>query len=592
MDLSFVSDMLLVAQAAGQEQPGPQTAGQNDYWLSKWMTPFWFVGVGILLGLLAIVLLVVLLKILSKVRPWAALSENPPVGHGVAAAISVLISFGLFRAVQGFGFDGQEQLLVYLALLFLSSIVGWTLVFGSNAQAARGVVGTLTEGVASILGVVLVVVMVVGLASTLIVREPVAALRSIPKIFETGVVTLDVDLKGIGEQNPDTAPLEKVKLPIDVSLLDKYTVTTSGTVVFGDSELVSEFRLSPKRLTKDEQLIWVRKTDGLPSLAIERGAVFIQNREVDSTRVSFVLETLPAVPQAATILITALAVLLLGMAVIVQQAAAPRASAVALATIKNELAQPLFTVLVLLGFAAIVLFEFLSFNTLGEDIKLLKDCGITVIMLMAAFQGIWSASSSISEEIEGRTALTILSKPIQRRSFVIGKFLGIFWVVAMLFLILGIAELGAVAYKPIYEARENSLEEPIWQDCHREMISTVPGLVLGLMQATVLSAISVALATRLPQLANISVCFAVYLVGHLATAIVSSTAQGFEIVKFVAQLVATIIPILEHFSMQAAIDSGTPITMSLLAGTLIYCLLYVLMSMFLALLLFEDRDLA
>jgi hypothetical protein len=120
----------------------------------------------------------------------------------------------------------------------------------------------------------------------------------------------------------------------------------------------------------------------------------------------------------------------------------------------------------------------------------------------------------------------------------------------------------------------------------------VPGLVLGLMQATLLSTFSVALATRLPQLANIAVCFGMYIVGHLATAIVSGANEGFPIVKFVAQLVATVTPILEHFSLQAAIDAGSPIPMSLLSGTLIYCVLYIMLSMFLALLLFEDRDLA
>ncbi len=177
-------------------------------------------------------------------------------------------------------------------------------------------------------------------------------------------------------------------------------------------------------------------------------------------------------------------------------------------------------------------------------------------MLLAAFQGVWSASSSISEEIEGRTALTVLSKPIQRRSFVIGKFLGIFWMLFLMFVVLGALELLAVAYKPIYDSREASTTDLIWQMCHDEMIAAVPGLAMAFMQTLVLSAISVALATRLPQLANLAVCFAIYVVGNLTTSLVSSTQEGFEIVRFVAELVATIIPILEHFSMQAAIDSA------------------------------------
>jgi ABC-type transport system involved in multi-copper enzyme maturation permease subunit len=245
-----------------------------------------------------------------------------------------------------------------------------------------------------------------------------------------------------------------------------------------------------------------------------------------------------------------------------------------------------------LGTVLILLYEFLSFNTFGEDIKLLKDCGITTIMLLAAFQGVWSASSSISEEIEGRTALTVLSKPIQRRSFVTGKFMGLFWVLALMFFVLGVMLLVAVAYKPIYDAKESSLDTPIWQVCHAELMQTIPGLAMGFMQAILLTAVSVALATRLPLLANLSICFAIYLIGNLTTSIVSSAVGQFAIVEFIAQLIATVIPILEHFQLQSAIDADRPITMSLLSGNLIYCLLYIMLAMFLALLLFEDRDLA
>ena len=115
---------------------------------------------------------------------------------------------------------------------------------------------------------------------------------------------------------------------------------------------------------------------------------------------------------------------------------------------------------------------------------------------------------------------------------------------------------------------------------------------MAFMQACVLTAISVALATRIPQLANLAICFSIYVIGNLSTVFVSSTQEAFDIVKFVAQLIATVIPILEHFQLQAAIDAGNPITMSLLSGNLLYCLLYVMLAMFLALLLFEDRDLA
>ncbi|RMF41035.1 MAG: ABC transporter permease [Planctomycetota bacterium] len=384
-------------------------------------------------------------------------------------------------------------------------------------------------------------------------------------------------------------------MPVDTDLLHRIEVSSSTMVVLGDAADPADFQRTPIQIGPNETITWSstsQRKEDMPIPYEEGRKLHVQNREIDQAKLTFHIFTRPPVPQATSLVMTAIATLLVGLALLLQNSVAPRASAVAHATVKNELAQPLFLVLMLLGSIAVLLYEFLSFNTFGEDIKLLKDCGITTIMLLAAFQGIWSASSSISEEIEGKTALTILSKPIQRRSFIIGKFLGIFWVLMLMFFVLGSLELTAVAYKPIYDARENSMQMPGWETCHLEMFRTVPGLAMAFMQSVVLTAVSVALATRLPQLANLSVCFALYVVGNLTTSLVSSTQEGFEIVKFVASLVATIIPILEHFSLQAAIDAGNPITMSLLSGNLLYCLLYVLLAMFLALLLFEDRDLA
>lgn len=577
----------------------PLAQASTESWLVKWASPFFLVGVGILAGLLLLGVFMLLMRLLSYVKPWEGLSHGP-AGHVVAAVLTALVAGGAWVVVvdrQGFAGAEQnlERVLTFIAVLMLSAIVGWALVFCAERKSARTLLGTLTEGASAVLLVIVLVVMVVGLLSGLLFPNPQSALTSVPRLFETGTeVVQQVIPAAPADVPPEEAPLVPFELNVDRNLLDALTIRTDRTVILGDAPTSSQFVQAPRRLQADDEITWSRKDD--KDLPVPIGDAYrvlhVQNREVDDATVTVTMLTKPAVPEASTILITAAIILLGGMAILLQQAIAPRASAVALATIKNELAQPLFAVLVALGAFLIILFEFLSFYTFGEDIKLLKECGIVVIMLLAAFQGIWSASSSISEEIEGRTALTVLSKPIQRRSFVLGKFLGIFWIVTLLFVILGAIELGAVAYKPIYEARENSLDLPAWQDCHREMVATVPGLVLGLMQATLLSTFSVALATRLPQLANIAVCFGMYVVGHLATAIVSGANEGFPIVKFVAQLVATVTPILEHFSMQAAIDAGSPIPMSLLSGTLIYCVLYVMLSMFLALLLFEDRDLA
>ncbi len=116
--------------------------------------------------------------------------------------------------------------------------------------------------------------------------------------------------------------------------------------------------------------------------------------------------------------------------------AAPRIAAVALATAKSEMAQPLYLLLLMIGIVGILLFGIMPFNTLGEDIRLMKDSSITLLMVLGMLQAVWSAGTSVSEEIEGRTALTVLSKPLSRRSFLLGKYIGIMFSVLVLFVII------------------------------------------------------------------------------------------------------------------------------------------------------------
>jgi ABC-type transport system involved in multi-copper enzyme maturation permease subunit len=271
---------------------------------------------------------------------------------------------------------------------------------------------------------------------------------------------------------------------------------------------------------------------------------------------------------------------------------APKVAAIARTTTKEATAQPLFYVILAIGIFSLIFFPFIPYNTFGEDIKMLKDTGLTLIMILTVVLALWTASVSIADEIEGRTALTVLSKPISRRQFIIGKFLGILGPVAILFIVFGAIFLASVSYKVAYDARETSKGDPTWQECQQEMQQISPGLALAFMETTVLTAISVAISTRLPMMANLIICAAVYVLGHLVPMLANSALGQIEQVGFVAGLLAAVLPVLEHFNIYTAIATGQNVPLSYLGLAGIYCLLYSALAMMVALLLFEDRDLA
>lgn len=286
------------------------------------------------------------------------------------------------------------------------------------------------------------------------------------------------------------------------------------------------------------------------------------------------------------------AFILFGLAVYLIHNFIPKVGAVAWVTAKEALFQPLFVILTLVGIFALFIFLLIPYNTLGEDIKLVITQGLTVVKLIAAFLAVWSASSTIADEIEGKTALMALAKPISRRSFVIGKYVGVMIAVTLIFLILGTFFVNTVSYKVVYDARESSKDVPTAIECAQAVMGILPGLALAYLETIILAAIAIAISTRLPLLPNLTITLLIYLLGNLVPVIAQSSASQIPIVEFIARLTSAVLPCLDHFSMETPIAMGKALSWGYVLWAVGYAVLYCIAALVVSLLLFEDRDMA
>lgn len=500
----------------------------NATWVANWLTPLWLVGVGALAGLVIVLVLA-----------------------GIA---------WLLRGVPGLGRLGEVR-------------------------------QTLTEGALQPIFAATVVLAIFGVVGVLVVRRPVEMVEALTRwpSLGTSEYTFQVEAPPEGEAAKEQA--------IEVAFRrgELRELHLSASEPLSVSPLAADDPGLPIRFTvkPGEDFVYRRgeQTTG-PFTKELIDQLYVTNLSADPTELKVKTVTGLAFPEVSTAAYTAIAVVIIFVLYALQRAFMPRVSAVALSTYKSEAAQPIFLILMGIGIFSLIIFEFIPYNTFGEDIKMLKMSGLTLIMLFTIIQAVWAASNSISEEVEGRTALTVLSKPLTRRDFILGKYLGILWTVAVMFVILGIVFMAVTAYKPIYDARETSKEEPTWQQCHDEMIGIVPGMTLSFMETAVLGALSVAISTRLPMLANFVISFAIYVLGHLTPLLVQSKANQFEIVKFFGRLISTVFPVLEYYDIQAGIAGGASVPLDYLGWMLLYTGLYSGIAMLLALILFEDRDLA
>lgn len=297
----------------------------------------------------------------------------------------------------------------------------------------------------------------------------------------------------------------------------------------------------------------------------------------------------------------------------------PKGAAVALAAFREGVRQPMFWfITILILFLVLLPSPFIPYFTFGEDIKMVKEIGFDIIMLAAATFGVLSASMAISEEIEGRTAITLMSKPISRRQFLLGKFAGTLLACTLMIGVLSWFFQWVLWYGPLFCDDRKLAAAPAWIDVDfqkwltwgelpagllrgmawwfTDAAAILPGLIMAFCQVMVLVGIAVALATRLPMVVNVVVCLLIYFLGHLTPVLAQVSQARFRLVAFIAQLFDIVLPGLDLFNIGPAIardippDPG-PIAVYV-ASSALYAVLYTAIALVFGLILFEDRDLA
>lgn len=567
--------------------------GQVAKWLPVWMTPVWVIAAGLIVGAAACFVVYGALAVLSLIPGMGTLPDSPR--RGITAS---LIVGGAISALLCWQYiPGEEEYAesLFLPLIIIGLVTGFGLVYGMWHRT-RSEWGTIVgEGVVPYLLSTAGVIVIIGVAATLWVKKPMEFLTSVPAVnlIGDGTEVVNITMPAIDEDlTADEAPFLPANITYDLSTTADLTITSNRTVYLSDSDDPTNFTRTPTEVFAGTELNYKYENRDRPPIPSDPSSLHIQNREIEPAVVTLTFKTLPPVPEAATVVNIAIAFFLLITGIVAFRQAAPRVWALALSTAKNEMAQTLYLILLAFGIFGVVIFAIYPFNTLGDDIRMYKDSGVTLIMVLGMIQAVWSAGTTVSEEIEGRTALTVLSKPVSRRSFVLGKYAGIMMAVLVLFVIIAAVFMVLMAYKPIYDARETSKALPAWQEGLSEISSTVPALSLYFMETMVIGAIAVALATRLPLLANFIICFVVYVIGNLTSPLVASSQGNNELVGFVGKLIAVVIPNLNVFNVQSAVDTGNQIPALYLAGAFNYLFCFVIAIWMLAMLLFEDRDLA
>jgi len=231
---------------------------------------------------------------------------------------------------------------------------------------------------------------------------------------------------------------------------------------------------------------------------------------------------------------------------------------------------------VLLFFAILLIASSVLLSTLSyvESDRILQDIGLAAIRLFGVAIAIFVGVNLIHKEVDRRTIQTILSKPLSRSEFLIGKYLGL---VATIWLQMGIM----IAFFVLV-----SLSSGAPLGAGHAMAFTLTGFELALMVAvaTFFSAFTT------PFLASFLSC-GIWALGHLTRELRDLGARSpLESVQASTAFLFRVLPDLESFNLSLEATHGLSVAASDFWLPLAYGAGYVVIILWCAVQIFERRD--
>ena len=253
----------------------------------------------------------------------------------------------------------------------------------------------------------------------------------------------------------------------------------------------------------------------------------------------------------------------------------PRVAALATNTVRQAVRSRLLYTLLFFGLVLIATSVGVSSLSYVESERIVQDVGLAAIRLFGVGIAIFVGVGLIHDEIERRTIYTILSKPLSRSEFIVGKYMGLLLTVWAQLAIMSLA----------FFAVSWAVGAPLgW--------NLVAALGLVGIELMVVVAVATFFSSFTTPLLSSLFSVGIYLAGHLSRDIRSLGFQsGDAAVEFASQAVYRALPDLQSFNLTVQAVHGLPISSLEIGLPVVYGVGYSVVLLMASALIFERRDL-
>ena len=250
--------------------------------------------------------------------------------------------------------------------------------------------------------------------------------------------------------------------------------------------------------------------------------------------------------------------------------------AIALNTFKESIRDRVFYSLLFFAVILVLFSVVLGKLTIGDPMKIIKDFGLGAISIGGTLIAIFVGIGMVYKEMEKRTIYIILSKPLARWQFLVGKYLGL-----SLTILVEVAVMTIVLFALCF-AYERALP---WH-----LLTAVAAIFFEILIVLAFAVFFSAFST--PFLSGMFT-LAIFIIGHFTRDLrqLAVSSQDASL-KALTDAAYYILPNLERLNYKTRVVHHLPVPGPEFALSLVYALSYIAVILIAAVFIFENKDIA
>ncbi|HUV05944.1 MAG TPA: ABC transporter permease [Armatimonadota bacterium] len=248
-------------------------------------------------------------------------------------------------------------------------------------------------------------------------------------------------------------------------------------------------------------------------------------------------------------------------------------------TLGEALRKKIIWIFLLVALGMIVISVSFAFFSMREEQTIIKSFGLGIIAIVGMFIAIILGINLVPAEIEQRTIYTILSKPVHRHEFLLGKFFGSLMTILVSLVFMAAVFMVTVTYRSHW---------------HPDF-ALLKGVLMIFFQLVLLSSVAMVFSVFATPVVNFFLTSSIYIIGSLSdiTMVLGKSKELNPIMKGFYWLLHYLLPNFANFFTQnplihpeVAIENETAYYLKAITYAIVYsCALLIV-----AILKFERRD--